>query len=63
MKNNNIKKMKKNNPNLFKESWVRKQARLAQEEQERLDKAVVKRDHPVWRNGELIKWQDGEVIN
>lgn len=55
--------MKKNNPNVLKESWVKKQARLAQEEQERLDNAVVKRDRPVWRNGELVKWQDGEVIN
>lgn len=63
MKGNNIKEMKKNNPNIFKESWMRKQARLAQEEQERLDKAVVKRDRAVWRDGELIKWQDGEVIN
>ena len=36
---NSIKEMKKKNPNLFKESWVRKQARLAQEEQERLDKS------------------------
>ncbi|MEQ7172965.1 MULTISPECIES: hypothetical protein [Enterococcus] len=63
MKGNSIKEMKKKNPNLFKESWVRKQARLAQEEQERLDKAVVKRDRPVCRDGELIKWQDGEVIN
>lgn len=63
MKNNRIKEMKKNNPNLFKESWVKKQARLAQEEQERLDNAVVRRNRPVWRNGELVKWQDGEVIN
>ena len=63
MKNNRIKEMKKNNPNLFKESWVKNQARLAQEEQERLDNAVVRRNRPVWRNGELVKWQDGEVIN
>lgn len=63
MKNNRIKEMKKNNPNVFKESWVKKQSRLAQEEQERLDNAVVRRNRPVWRNGELVKWQDGEVIN
>lgn len=30
MKGNNIKEMKKNNPNIFKESWMRKQERLAQ---------------------------------
>lgn len=56
MKSNSIREMKKNNPNIFKESWVRKQSRLAQEEQEWLDKAVVKREHLVWRDKEVINW-------
>lgn len=55
--------MKKTNPSVFKETWRYKQIRLKKEEQDRLDKAVVRRDRPVWRDGKIVKWQNGEVIN
>lgn len=56
MKKNDLKKMRKNNPNIFKEDWREKQERLKREEQYRLDKAVVK-------STQTRLWQKGEVIN
>ena len=63
MKKNQLRKMKKPNPSVFKETWRYKQIRLKKEEQDRLDKAVVRKDRPVWRDGEIVEWQNGEVIN
>lgn len=63
MKKNQLKKMKKTNPSVFKETWRDKQIRLKREEQDRLDKAVVRRDRFAWRDGKMVEWQDGEVIN
>lgn len=42
LKKNELKKMRKNNPNLFKEDRREKQERLEREEQYSLDSAVVK---------------------
>lgn len=63
MKKNQLRKMKKNNPSVFKETWRDKQVRLKKEEQNRLDNAVVRRDRPVWRDMKIVEWQNGEVIN
>lgn len=56
MKRHDVDKMKKNNPNLFKETWSEKQKRLAREEEDRLENAVVRRS-------QFIQWKKGEVIN
>ena len=63
MKKNQLRKMKKNNASVFKETWRDKQVRLKKEEQNRLDNAVVRRDRPVWRDMKIVEWQNGEVIN
>ncbi|BBM18461.1 hypothetical protein G15_2126 [Enterococcus avium] len=56
MKKNQLKEMRKNNPNIFKEYWRSKQKRLKEEEHYRLDHAVVK-------STKTMLWQKGEVIN
>jgi Tfp pilus assembly major pilin PilA len=41
LKTNQLKRMRKTNPNVFKETWRNKQIRLKQEEQQKLDHATV----------------------
>lgn len=55
LKRNQLKRMRKTNPSVFKETWRDKQIRLKQEEQQKLDHATVRRGS--------FSWKDGEVIN
>ena len=54
LKSNQLKRMRKTNPNVFKETWRNKQIRLKQEEQQKLDNATVRRGSFSWKEGEVI---------
>lgn len=56
LKSNQLKRMRKTNPNVFKETWRNKQIRLKQEEQQKLDNATVRRGSFSWKEGEVINW-------
>lgn len=49
-----VSKMRKNNPNLFKEDWREKQKRLKEEKEYALDCAVVRRNNLTKAEGEVI---------
>lgn len=47
-------RMRKTNPNVFKETWRNKQIRLKQEEQQKLDHATVRRGSFLGRKGKSL---------
>lgn len=57
LKRNQLKRMRKTNPSVFKETWRDKQIRLKQEEQQKLDHATVRRGSFSLKEGEVINWQ------
>lgn len=54
LKTNQLKRMRKTNPSVYKETWRDKQIRLKQEEQQKLDNATVRRGSFSWKEGEVI---------
>lgn len=54
LKTNQLKRMRKTNPNVFKETWRNREIRLKEEEQQKLDHATVRRGSFSWKEGEVI---------